>query len=152
MRCIHPSQRCISSRQMTDNIFEIETTALAHVVFAPQKSGILLTDFAAAYPMSITPGSSDYPAFSVASCEVFTATAPRTWNSPEQPEDNSLWPEVYDRVVQRVVSFLQLPSTLSSDGSKMLLSQGTLTTWISCSLLSALTLTISPLHHSPFGA
>ena len=23
MRCIHPSQRCISSRQMTDNIFEI---------------------------------------------------------------------------------------------------------------------------------
>ena len=31
MRCIHPSQRCISSRQMTDNIFENETTALAHV-------------------------------------------------------------------------------------------------------------------------
>ena len=31
LRCIHPSQRCISSRQMTDNIFEIETTALAHV-------------------------------------------------------------------------------------------------------------------------
>ena len=24
MRCIHPSQRCISSRHMTDNIFEIE--------------------------------------------------------------------------------------------------------------------------------
>ena len=50
MRCIHPSQRCISSRQMTDNIFEIETTALAHVACAPQKSGVLLTDFAAAYP------------------------------------------------------------------------------------------------------
>ena len=31
MQCIHTSQRCISSRQMTDNIFEIETTALAHV-------------------------------------------------------------------------------------------------------------------------
>ena len=44
MRCFHPSQRCISSGQMTDNIFEIETTALA------QESGILLTDFAAAYP------------------------------------------------------------------------------------------------------
>ena len=50
MRCIHPSQRCISSRQMTDNIFEIETTALAHVACAPQESGVLLTDFAAAYP------------------------------------------------------------------------------------------------------
>ena len=39
MRCIHPSQRCISSRQLTDNIFEIETTALAHVACAPQESG-----------------------------------------------------------------------------------------------------------------
>ena len=35
---------------MTDNIFEIETTALAHVACAPQVSGVLLTDFAAAYP------------------------------------------------------------------------------------------------------
>ena len=35
---------------MTDNIFEIETTALAHVACAPQESGVLLTDFAAAYP------------------------------------------------------------------------------------------------------
>ena len=35
---------------MTDNIFEIETTALAHVACAPQESGILVTDFAAAYP------------------------------------------------------------------------------------------------------
>ena len=30
MRYMHPSQRCTSSEQMTDNIFEIETTALAH--------------------------------------------------------------------------------------------------------------------------
>ena len=37
-------------RQMTDNIFEIETTALARVACAPQESGILLTDFAAACP------------------------------------------------------------------------------------------------------
>ena len=50
MRCIHPSQRCISSRQMTDNIFEIETTALARGACAPQESGILLTEFAATYP------------------------------------------------------------------------------------------------------
>ena len=35
---------------MTDNIFEIETAALAHFACAPQESGILLTDFAAAYP------------------------------------------------------------------------------------------------------
>ena len=50
MRCIHPSQRCITARQMTDNIFEIETTALARVACTPQESGILLTDFPAAYP------------------------------------------------------------------------------------------------------
>ena len=47
VRCIHTCQRCISSRQTTDNIFEIETTALAHVACAPQESGVLLTDFAA---------------------------------------------------------------------------------------------------------
>ena len=35
---------------MAVNIFEIETTALAHVACGPQESGILLTDFAAAYP------------------------------------------------------------------------------------------------------
>ena len=35
---------------MTDDIFEIETTALAHVACAPQDSGVILTDFAAAYP------------------------------------------------------------------------------------------------------
>ena len=50
MRCTHPSQRCISSRQMTDNIFEQETTALAHEACASRESGILLTDFAAAFP------------------------------------------------------------------------------------------------------
>ena len=35
---------------MTDSIFQIETTALAHVACAPQDSGVLLTDFAAACP------------------------------------------------------------------------------------------------------
>ena len=35
---------------MTVNIFEIETTALAQVACAPQESGVLLTDVAAAYP------------------------------------------------------------------------------------------------------
>ena len=41
--------RCISNRQLTDNIFEAETTALAHLLCAPQESGILLTDFATAH-------------------------------------------------------------------------------------------------------
>ena len=49
IRCTRPAQRCLSSRQMTDNIFETEATALAHVPRAPQESGIILTDFAAAY-------------------------------------------------------------------------------------------------------
>ena len=53
MRCIHPSQRCISSRHMTDNIFEVETSALAHVACSPQESNILLTDSAAASPSVI---------------------------------------------------------------------------------------------------
>ena len=35
---------------MTDDIFEIETAALAHVACAPRESGIVLTDLAAAYP------------------------------------------------------------------------------------------------------
>ena len=51
MRCIHPSQRCISSRLMTDNIFEIETTALVHVACAPRR--ILPLHI----PVSITLGS-----------------------------------------------------------------------------------------------
>ena len=50
MRCIHPSQRCVSSRQTTDNILEIETTALAHVACARQESGVLLTDFCRCLP------------------------------------------------------------------------------------------------------
>ena len=48
--CIQPSQRWICTWQMTYNIFEIDTSALAHVACAPQESGVLLTDFAAAFP------------------------------------------------------------------------------------------------------
>ena len=50
VRCLHPAQRCISSKQMTDTIFEVETAAVAHVACARRQSGILLTDCAAAYP------------------------------------------------------------------------------------------------------
>ena len=35
---------------MTHNIFEVVTSALAHVACATRESGILLTDFALAYP------------------------------------------------------------------------------------------------------
>ena len=42
IRCIH--------RQMTDNIFEVETTTLAHVTCATCDSGVLLTEFAATDP------------------------------------------------------------------------------------------------------
>ena len=58
-----------------------------------------------------------------------------------------LWPEEYDKVVLRVVFFLQCPSARSSDCSKNQLSQGASTVWISCSLHNALTLTISPFLH-----
>ena len=60
-----------------------------------------------------------------------------------------MWSEDYDKVVLRVVSFFQWPSTRSSDGSKKLLSQGIPTTWNFCSLHlhSALTLMTSPLPH-----
>ena len=37
MICIHPSQRCISSRQMTDNIFDIWTAVLTHGVCTPHE-------------------------------------------------------------------------------------------------------------------
>ena len=114
VRCIHTSQRCISSWQVTDNIFEIETTALAHVACAPQQSGVLLTDFSLHIRVSITPGSSlclrtlGCLAFSVASCDGFIRTAPHTWNLREQNEYNSLWPEKYYKVVLRVVSFFAM--------------------------------------------
>ena len=35
---------------MTDNILEIETSALAQCTYMPRDSGFLLTDFACAYP------------------------------------------------------------------------------------------------------
>ena len=132
MRCIHPSQRCISSRQMTDNIFEIETTPLAHVACAPQESGVLLTDFARCLSQcqSLLDLLCDrehwFACLSLSFfCEVFTGTASHTWNSREQNEDNSLWPEEYDKVVLRVVSFLQWLWIRSSDGSKSQFSQRT---------------------------
>ena len=50
IRYIHAAQRCISSRQMTDNIFEVEMTALAHVTCGTCDL-YSVEDFAAAYPV-----------------------------------------------------------------------------------------------------
>ena len=108
-------------------------------------------------PVSITPGSClcsrtlDCLPFSVGAFEVFTGTASYTWNSREQNEDNSWWPEAYDKVVLQAASFLQWLLTRSSDDSQSLPFQGTPTTWSFCNLLSALSLTMSPLHRSLVG-
>ena len=50
IRLRHPFQICVSSRHMTDNMFETETMAFSHVSCAPQEPGVPLTDFAAACP------------------------------------------------------------------------------------------------------
>ena len=153
LRCIHSSQRCISSRQMTDNIFEVETTALAHVACAPQESGVLLTDFAAAYPsvnhswIFLCLRILGCLVFSVASYEVFVGTLSHTLNLREQNEDIFLWPKIYDKIVLRVVSFLQWPLTRSSMASRHCYSRRILTTWTSCSWHTVLTLTTSLLLH-----
>ena len=82
MQCIHPSQRCISSRHMTDNIFEIETTALTHVACSPQESGILVTIFCCCLLqrqslLDLLPAR-DYRV--VRMCLPLPATTPRTCN------------------------------------------------------------------------
>ena len=50
MRCIHLAQRCVATRHMTDNIFEMDTTALAHFSCVTCDSCVQKTDFACAYP------------------------------------------------------------------------------------------------------
>ena len=75
---------------MGDNIFEIETAALAHVACAPRELCILLTDFAAAY-LSVNHCWIFHVLekqlcliSSASSCEEFTTTSPRTWNLQER--------------------------------------------------------------------
>ena len=139
MQCIHTSQRCISSRQMTDNIFEIETTALAHVACAPQDSGVLLTDFAAGYPsvnhswiFSVLENA-ELPGFL---CHFLRSIYRDSITHVEfagAERGQFLMTREYDKVVLRVVFSLRWPLTRSSDGSKNQLSQGTSTILSSCS-------------------
>ena len=49
IECIHPHQRCVTQRIMTDNIFEIETVAIAMRPCYSKDPAILLTDFSCAY-------------------------------------------------------------------------------------------------------
>ena len=142
MRCVHPSQRCISSKHMEDNKFEIETTALAHVVCTPQESGVLPTDFAAAYP-------------SVNHSSILEKTENDSTSHVEFAGATSGQFLVARGVKQGCPArcfCLLWPLTRSSDASKRQLSQGTLTAWISCSLSNVLTLTTSLLQPRPFGA
>ena len=113
MRCFHPSQRCISARQMTYNIFDVETTALAHVACAPHESGILLTDFAAAYP-SVNHSwifhvleKAELPE---CICQFFLMIYCNSTTHIEfagRTEDNSSWPGVCGKAVLRAASCLQ---------------------------------------------
>ena len=101
MRCIHPLQRCISSRQMTTSSLRLRPP-LWLTLRAPRKNQVSCCQaLLLSIPASITPGS--FPCFRgqnclslpAASCEVFITTAPRTWNSRLQTRETlSLWPEV----------------------------------------------------------
>ena len=48
--CSYPAQPCVSTWQTTDNILEIDTSALAQQTCIPRDSGILWVDFARANP------------------------------------------------------------------------------------------------------
>ena len=155
MRCIHPSQRCSSSWQMTDNISEIETTALAQVACAPQESGVLLTDCAAAYPsvnhsciFSVIENTG-LPAFLCRFLRNIYRDSITHVEFSGAERGQSLWPEEYDKAVLRVVSLLQWPLTRSSDGSQeSIVPKNPDNLDFLQSLHNALTLTISPLLHS----
>ena len=147
MRCIHTSQRCISSGQMTDNVFEIKTTALAHIACAPQESGVLLTDFAAAYP-----SVNHSWIFSVIENTGLPFFLCRFLRNIYR---DSMTHVVFRGSRTRTIFHGQRSTTrlscewfpLASDESKSQLSQRSPTTWNSCSLHNALTLTIPPLVH-----
>ena len=154
MRCIHTSQRCISSTKMTDNIFEVEITALVRVVCAPQESGVLLTDFAAAYP--IVNHSRIFPVLENTGCPAFLCRFLRSVHSDNITHVEFAFVERGQFLMARGVRqgclasgflVLQWLLTRSSDGSKSQISQGTPTTWSSYSLRNALTLMTSPLLH-----
>ena len=102
MRCIHPSQRCISSRQMTDNIFEIENhrsgpccVRSARIRYPVDRRRCCLSQRQSLLDrLRARENRVAWFYLPAASCAVPTTTAPRTWNSREQLVGNSLWPRV----------------------------------------------------------
>ena len=109
---------------MTENICEIGTTVLAHVVCTPQESGVLLSDFATAYP-------------SVNHSWIFSVL-----ENTGLPALSLTLPAKY---LQRQHDTRGICG--SRDGFKRHLFQGTLTIWSSSSLHNVFSLTISPLLH-----
>ena len=58
IECVRPSQRCVTQRIVTENIFEIETAAIAHRTRYSEDPGVLVTKFSCAYtPAWTTDGS-----------------------------------------------------------------------------------------------
>ena len=95
------------------NMSRLKTTAMAHVACAPQESGILLTDFAAAYP-SVNHSwifhvldKAELPRFNLSILAVNTDVD-------------------FAEAAQQAASYSQWRSTLSSDGSTTRSSQETL--------------------------
>ena len=97
---------------MTDNIFEIETTAITHVFVLSEGNSHSIDGLCCCFSQrqSIVDALCDLEdwivRFSVASCEVFTGIAithVEFWHN----RGESLWSRVYDKVVQRAVLFLQ---------------------------------------------
>ena len=141
---------------MRCNIFEIETTALAHVACAPQESGVLLTDFAAAYP-SVN-HSWIFSVLENTGLPDFLCRFVRSIYSDSITHVEFAGAERGQFLMARGVrqgcpasGFLfAMALTRSSDGSKNLLSQGTSTMWSSYSLHNVLTPMISLLLLHPF--
>ena len=157
MQCILPSQRCISSRQMTDNILEIEThcsgprrvcssrlrcpsDSLCCCIYQCQSPLDLLgarEHWIARLPLPLFTKHLQGQHHTRGICGSRTRTILDAQRSTT-------------RLFCGWLSFLQWPLTRSSDGSKNQLSQGTSAIWTSCSLHNVLKQTISLFLHLPF--
>ena len=118
------SQRCTSSRQMTDKIFEVETTSLAHVACSPQESGILLADFAAAHP-SVNHSwifhvleKAEMPDFICRFLRMIYCNSTTHVEFAGRTGGQFPWPVASDKVVRRMDSYSQWLLIPSSVGSR----------------------------------
>ena len=124
IRCNRPAQRCISSRQMSDNIFEVETTAVAHVACSTSDSGICLKVFFCLCVSlcqllldlpRIREGGATRVHVSIIAHD-FKQQQTEVLSLQEKPEDNFSWPEVSDKASLRVASCLPWLSMASCFG------------------------------------